>query len=99
MLARMLSGDPSISNMYDTRSWFNHCAPAVEAMPRDCLQDLYRLLHFVDDWEIYDDDNWNHVYDHIKQEEKEGTATHRTKIGLFEDGYTERWQKCVKIGK
>ena len=51
IMARMLSGDPSISNMYDSRSWFNHCAPAVESMPKDCLQDLHRLLHFVDDWE------------------------------------------------
>ena len=41
MMARMLSGDPSIVNMYNSRSRFNHCAPAVESMPRDCLQELY----------------------------------------------------------
>ena len=67
MIARMLSGDPSIAKMYDSRSWFNHCAPAVEAMSRNCLQDLHHLLHFVDDWEINEDENWEYVYDHIEQ--------------------------------
>ena len=99
IMARMLSGDPSIVNMYDSRSWFNHCAPAVESMPRDCLQDLYRLLHFVDDWELDEDKEWDDIYDHPKEEVKEGTASHRTKHGLFEDAYVKRWQQCVKFGK
>tara|TARA_B110001450_G_C17246012_1_gene329509 strand:- start:209 stop:427 length:219 start_codon:yes stop_codon:yes gene_type:complete len=42
----------------------NHNASALDSMPRDCLQDLTRLLHFVDDWEL-DDNNfkWNEVFD------------------------------------
>jgi len=76
MMARMLSRDPSIVYMYDLRRWFNHCAPAVKSMPRDCLQDLYQLLHFVDDWELDEDKEWDEIYDHVKEEEKEGTATH-----------------------
>ena len=99
IMARMLSGDPSIVNMYDSRSWFNHCAPAVESMPRNCLQDLYRLLHFVDDWELDEDMEWDDIYDHPKKEVKEGTASHRTKHGVFEDAYVKRWQQCVKFGK
>ena len=99
MIACMLSGDPSIAKMYDSRSWFNHCAPAVEAMPHNCLQDLHRLLHFVDDWEVDEDENWEDVYDHIKHEDTEETATHQTKIGLFEDAYVKRWQECIKFGK
>ena len=66
-------------------------------MPRNCLQDLHRLLHFVDDWEINDDENWEDICDHVKQEKKEGTATHQTKIGLFEDAYVKRWQECIKV--
>ena len=83
MMARMLSGDPSIVNMYDSRSWFNHWAPAVESMPRDCLQDLYWLFHFVDDWELDEVKEWDNIYDHPKEEVKEGTATHRMQHGLF----------------
>ena len=33
MMARMLKGDASMKDMYSTRSWFNHNAPAVESMP------------------------------------------------------------------
>ena len=90
MMARMLSGNPSIVNMYDSRSWFNDCALAVESMPRDCLQDLYRLLYFVDDWELDEDKEWDDIYDNPKEEVKEGTATHQTKHGLFEDAYVKR---------
>ena len=76
MIALMLCGDPSIENMYNSRSQFDHCAPATKSMPQDCLQDLYQLLHFVDDWEIDDDDNWNKIYSHIKAEGVECTASH-----------------------
>ena len=49
--------------MYSTRSWFNHNAPAVDRMPRNCLQDLTWLLHFVDDWELDENDlEWNEMY-------------------------------------
>mmetsp|Transcript_54967 Transcript_54967/g.62207 ORF Transcript_54967/g.62207 Transcript_54967/m.62207 type:complete len:100 (+) Transcript_54967:816-1115(+) len=99
MMARMLSRDPSIVYMYDLRRWFNHCAPAVKSMPRDCLQDLYQLLHFVDDWELDEDMEWDDIYDHPKEDVKEGTASHRTKHGVFEDAYVKRWQQCVKFGK
>ena len=58
---------------------------------RDYLQDLYRLLHFVDDWELDEGKEWDTIYDHPKEEVKEGTATDQTKHGLFEDAYMKRW--------
>ena len=61
-MAQMLQGDTSVKNMYSTRSWFNHNAPAVDSMSRDCLQDLTWLLHFVNDWELNESDfEWNEV--------------------------------------
>ena len=47
-----------------TRSWFKHNAPAIDSMPRNFLQDLIWLLHFVDDWKV-DENNfeWNRVFD------------------------------------
>ena len=57
MMTRMLQGDTSVKDMYSTCSWFKHNSPAVDSMPHDCLQDLTRLLHEVDDcWELDDND-------------------------------------------
>ena len=67
-------------------------------MPRDCLQDLIYLLHFVNDSEL-DNSDWRDAFDHPIEVEKDGTATHRTKIGLFEDVYVSRWIECVIFGR
>ena len=40
MMTHMLSSDQLISNMYNSRNWFNHCDPATQSMPKDCLQYL-----------------------------------------------------------
>ena len=53
------------TDMYSTRSWFKHNLPALDSIPHNCLQDLIRLLlHFVDDWEIEDDENWDDMFDY-----------------------------------
>ena len=57
MMARMLKGDTSVPNTLNTRSWFKHDSPAIKRMPQSFLQDLIRLLHFVDNWYIDDDEN------------------------------------------
>ena len=100
MMARMVQGDiMSVPDMYSTRSWFNHNAPAVDNMPRDCLQDLTWLLHFVDDWELDDNDfEWDEVFNFPKHDHDHDDydAAHHVKFGLFEDAYVKRWQECVK---
>ena len=46
-------------------------------MTQDQLRDLYRLLHFCDNWEIDEDgDDWNNLYPHEKVEAPEGTVEH-----------------------
>ena len=50
-IARMLSGNRSIAQMFNTREWFNAVASISEAMPEDALKDLSRCLRYVDDWE------------------------------------------------
>ena len=38
-------------------------------MPRDYLQDLTQLLHFVDDWELDNNDfEWNENFDYPKND-------------------------------
>ena len=104
MMAGILQGDASIKDMYSTRSWFKHNAPAVDSMPRDCLQDLTWLLHFVDDWEIEEDENWDdtfyypHYDNHEDDDVTDDTAPHRVKFGIIETEYVKRWQQCVKFG-
>ena len=93
MMARMLQGDISVKSIYSTWSWFNHNAPAMDSMPRDCLQDPTRLLHFVDDWKL-DDNNfeWDNVFDFPKHDHNHDdyAATHRVKFGLIEDAYMKQ---------
>ena len=88
--------------MYNTFSWFNHNAPAVDIMPRDCLQDLTWLLHFVDDWELDDNDfGWDEVFDYPEDDQDHDAyaAAHRVKFGLIEDAFVQRWQQCVLFGR
>ena len=102
MIAWILQGDTSVKCIYSTWSWFNHNAPAVDSMPRDCLKDLTRLLHFFDDQKL-DDNNfeWDKVFDFPKHDHDHDdyAATHRVKFGLIEDAYMKQQQECVKIGK
>jgi hypothetical protein len=98
----MIQGDTSVLEMYGTCSWFIHNAPAVDSMPCNCLQDLTQLLHFVDDWELDENDfEWEEVFDFPKHDHAhDDYATfHRIKWGLIEDAYVKRWQDCVIFGK
>ena len=60
-MARMLQGDASIKDM--------------DSMPRNFLQDLTRLLHFVDDWEIKEDENWDDTFDYPRYDNHEDDDT------------------------
>ena len=88
--------------MYSTWSWFNHNAPAVDSMLRDCLQDLTWLLHFVADWKL-DESNfeWNEVFNFPKHDHNHDhyAPSHHIKWALIEDAYVKRWQQCVKFVK
>ena len=82
----MLQGNASIKDMYSSCSWFKHNAPAADSMPHNCLQDLIRwLFHFVDDWEIEEDENWDDVFDYLRYDnhDNDDTAPHRVKYILF----------------
>ena len=70
-------------------------------MPQNCLQDLIRLLYFVDDWEIEEDENWDdNMFNYPKYDNHDDadTAPHRVKFWIIETEYVKRWQQCVKFG-
>ena len=92
----MLYGD----TLYSSQSWFKHNVQAVDSMPRNCLQDLTQLLHFVDNWEIDNTENWdNNMFDYPRYDnnDNDDTAPHCIKFSLIEDERNKRWQECVKF--
>ena len=73
-------------------------ALAVEqdSMPRIAYaQDLTRLLHFADDWELDENDfKWDKVFDFLKHDPDHDAfaASHCIKWALIEDAYVmKRW--------
>ena len=96
----MLQGDASIKDVYSSCSWFKHNAPAVDSMLRSCLRALIWLLHFVGDWEIEEDENWDDMFDNPRYDnhDNDDTAPHCVKFGIIETEYVKQWQQCVKFG-
>ena len=96
MLARILTGNRPINDIWSTRHAFIANCTIKENTPQDVFKDLRRCLHFADYWEE-DDEIWNKVYEHEKEAAPENTANHRRKFGVLEDGYNRRWQAMVKF--
>jgi len=73
-LAKMLMGNRSINQMFSTREIFD-AVPSVKAsMPKNALGDLTACLHYSDDWNVLDDEEWDDIYDTAKVEAGESTA-------------------------
>ena len=67
-------------------------------MPKNVVEDIYSCLHFNNDWdngEEWEDD----TYTDRKTCSPDGTAHHRQKFSMFEDGFNIRWKECVEFGK
>ena len=56
-------------------------------------------MHYSDDWDVIDDDNWEDTYIDPKLEAGVSTAAHLLKHRLLEDAYNNRWQAIVIFGK
>jgi hypothetical protein len=94
-LARSLR-NPSIERTWLTRESLNAIGTCMECMPKNAIQEIYTCLHFDDNWE---DDGWGDVYADEKKCSLEGTAHHRRKFSMFEDGFNRRWKECVIFGR
>ena len=89
MLAKMLCGNQSMSQIFCTREIFNAVPSIQESMPKNALEDLTSCLHYSDDWDVMGDEDWLDVYDEPKVECDPSTASHRLKYGLLEDAYNK----------
>ena len=99
MMARIWSNNSSIDNMWSVREILDAVPSVKESMPQDAYKDLYRCMHFVDDWEADTDSEWEEYFMDPKVEADDDTATHRTKFSIVEDRYNARWQEIVNFGK
>ena len=82
-IGRMLRGFPSVRRSWLTRESYDAIPAAKEAMPQGAYEDIFRSLHFIDDW---DDDDWEDGNDDLFPVE-EGTAKHRRKHGSLEEAH------------
>jgi len=94
-LAWSLRGNPSIKQTWSTREFLDAIETCMECMPNNAFQDIYSCLHFDDHW---DDNGWDDVYADETKCSPEGTAHHRRKFSMFEDGFNRRWKECVIFG-
>ena len=99
MMARIWSNNSSIETMWSVREILDAVPSVKEAMPQDAYKDLYRCMHFVDDWEGDADTEWEEYFMDPKVEHDGSTAAHRTKFSMVEDGWNSRWQEIVNFGK
>ena len=100
-MARMLRGFPSMEETWSSREVIDHIAPAAESMPKDAYIDMYRCMHFSDDWEV--DENgeeayWEDVQHDERYEPSPEVERHRRKFEHVEDGFNRRWKEIVNFG-
>ncbi|KAL7525437.1 hypothetical protein ACHAXR_001005, partial [Thalassiosira sp. AJA248-18] len=99
-MAQMLRGFPSIEETWSTREALDAIGPVKESMPKDAYIDMYRCMHFSDDWDEEDGEvPWESVYGDEKYEPSPQVERHRRKYEHIEDGFNQRWKECVNFGR
>jgi hypothetical protein len=83
-LAQSNNGFPSIDESWFTRDPLEAIGPLKECMPRDVFRDMYRCMHFNDDFDEESPDEWSDVY-FDKKHSSPTTARHRKKFSDVED--------------
>jgi hypothetical protein len=71
----------------------------MESMRKYAFEDMYRCLHFNNDWDVEEDEEWDEIYGDKKVSSSDDTARHRHKFTMFEDGFNRRWKKCIQFGR
>jgi len=76
-----------MADMFNSRESILYAACIANAFTKSLFEDLWRLLHFVDDWEGAegnDDDN-----------EFQNAEQHRRKT-MIEEAFAKRWTSLMK---
>jgi hypothetical protein len=96
-LARSNDGFPSIDDSWSTRDPLEAIGPLKECMPRDAFRDMYRCMHFNDDFDEESPDEWSDVY-FDKKHSSPATERHRKKFSNVEDTICQRWKEYINFG-
>ena len=64
-MGRMLRGFPSVDDTWSTRDSLNAVGAVKDSMPKAAYQDMYRCMHFSDDWEEEDGEEWDDMYANV----------------------------------
>ena len=96
--ARMLRGYPSINDTWPSRESLDEVGVVTKCMSKNAFQDMYRCLHFADDWDEEDGVKWDDVYLDSKYKSPD-LARHRAKFATVEDAYNARWKEVVIFGR
>ena len=73
--------------MWSVREILDAVPLVKEFMPQDAYKDLYRCMHFVDDWKADSDSEWEEYFVDPKVGGVGSKTTHRTKFSIVEDGF------------
>ncbi len=97
-MGRMLCGFPSIEETWSTRESFDAVGAVKDSIPKDAYIDMYRCMHFSDDWEL-EDEEWDEIFEDKKYNPSPDCEKHRRKFEFIENGFNRRWKECVLFGK
>ena len=97
-IARSLRGHPAIDRCWSTRESLDSIGVCMESMTKNAFEDMYRCLHFSDDWDADEGDKWDELYSDKKMSSPDNTARHRCKFAMIEDAFNRRWKECVRFG-
>ena len=56
-------------------------------------------MHFADDWEEEDKEDWDDYFGDVKIELPTDVAHHRRKFAIVEDAFNARWKAAVIFGR
>ena len=65
----------------------------MESMTKNAFEDMYRCLHFSDDWDADEGDKWDELYSDKKMSSPDNTARHRCKFAMIEDAFNRQWKE------
>ena len=57
----MLRDFPPIDKTWSTQESLDEIGTVKESMPKDAFRDLYRCLHFTDDWDEEESVEWDYI--------------------------------------
>ena len=76
MMAGIFSSNSLIDNMFSVRKNLDSVPCVKKAITQDAYKDVYRCMHFVDNWEADSDTEWDEFFYDTKVSVDNTAAAH-----------------------